>query len=289
MRRFRSSCVSWLIFGLALAFVAGAVIVNVRSAYPTAAAAAPSIGSAAGAGHFPGVARPVADNCSGGRVYLTFDDGPGAGTQLVLERLEQLHLQATFFLIGDHVAGNETLVRREMADGDSLQNHTFHHSNLVTGVDVDNVQRSPWGDPEIDTELVRATDAIVAAGVPRPTLYRPPYGSVDRDVDAIAQRLGLRLVMPWSDDDRDNIIDSHDTEGVTAAQVVQYIVPRLKAESIIALHDSEPASAEVDTQALQAVADRMNALHLCSSVQMRPDATGGVLNEPQQAGVAKGD
>jgi peptidoglycan-N-acetylglucosamine deacetylase len=287
--RFRSSVVSWLVFGLALAFVGGAVIVNVRSAYPTAEAAAPSTGSAGGAGHFPGVARPVANSCSGGRVYLTFDDGPGAGTPLVLERLEQLHLQATFFLIGDHIAGNETLMRREMADGDSLQNHTFHHPNLVTGVDVDNVQRSPWGDPEIETELVRATDAIVAAGVPRPTLYRPPYGSVNRDVDAIAQRLGLRLVMPWADDDRDNIIDSHDTEGVTAAQVVQYIVPQLKAESIIALHDSEPASAEVDTQALQAVADRMNALHLCSSVQMRRDATGGVLNEPQQAGVAKGD
>jgi peptidoglycan/xylan/chitin deacetylase (PgdA/CDA1 family) len=289
MRRFRSPVVSWLIFGLALAFVASAVVVNVRSAYPTASAAAPNTEDAAGAGHFPGPARPVADNCSGGRVYLTFDDGPGAGTPLVLERLEQLHLQATFFLIGDHIAGNESLLRREMADGDSLQNHTFHHFNLVTGIDVDNVARSPWGDPEIETELVRATAAIVAAGVPRPTLYRPPYGSVDRDVDAIAQRLGLRLVMPWADDDRDNIIDSHDTEGVTAAQVAQYIVPQLHAESIIALHDSEPASAEVNTQALQAVADRMNTLHLCSSVQMRPDATGGVLNEPQQAGVVKGD
>ena len=59
-------------------------------------------------------------------------------------------------------------------------------------------------------ELVRATDA---AGVPRPTRYRPPYDSVDRDVDPIAQRLGLRSVMAWSDDDPDTIIDNEDSEG----------------------------------------------------------------------------
>jgi peptidoglycan/xylan/chitin deacetylase (PgdA/CDA1 family) len=292
VQRSRPPLSSWLVFGMALVLVAGAVVVNVRSADPALARTAEAAeGAETSVGGTPRAhdVRPLANDCSGGRVYLTFDDGPGLGTPFVLDRLEQLNLRATFFLIGDRVAGNEDILKREMADGDSLQNHSFHHYNLATGVDLDGVQRSPWGNAEIETELVRTNDAIVRAGAPRPTLYRPPYGSVDRREDQIARRLGLRLVMPWADADRDKIVDSHDTDRVSTAQVVSAVVPHIQPDAIIAMHDSEPVSAQASGEALQAVVDRMNTLHLCSSVVMRRDATGGVLTEPPPVPAATGD
>ena len=217
-------------------------------------------------------------DCSRGHVSLTFDDGPGPGTGLLLDQLAAMNLHATFFVIGDHIAGNEDLIRREVAEGDSVQNHSYHHFDLVTGVDLSGTQRYPWGATEIETELLRTNQAIVAAGAPRPSEYRPPYGAVNAVVDQAARRQGLRLVMPWSDNDSGNIVDSKDTEtGVTAADVVRNVVPGIKPGAIVAMHDGEVASARLIAEALPGIVDRMQAEHLCSSITIRPDATGGVF------------
>ena len=229
----------------------------------------------------PTRATPVTSqawDCSRGRVYLTFDDGPGPGTELLLDQLAAANLHATFFVIGDHIAGNEGLIRREVTEGHSVQNHSYHHFNLVTGVDLAGVQRSPWQASEIENELLRTSRAIVAAGAPRPTEYRPPYGSVNVEVDRAARRQGLRLVMPWSDSESGNIVDSQDTEvGVTPADVVRNVVPGLRPGAIVAMHDGEVASARLIAQALPGIVNAMRAEHLCSSVAIRADATGGVF------------
>lgn len=224
--------------------------------------------------------RPVSNDCSGGPVYFTFDDGPAPSTVAVLDRLKALNIKATFFDIGDHIQGRQDILTRQISEGHSVQNHTYHHPNLVTGVDVNGVQRQPWGDSQIETELERANTAIVAAGAPRPTQYRPPYGAINKDVDQIAQRLGLRLVMSWGNSDADNIIvDSRDTEqGVTSDDIARNVGASIKADSIISMHDGETVSARNDVQALQSIVDTMNARHLCSSTRIRPDATGNVLH-----------
>lgn len=224
-------------------------------------------------------ARPLRNDCSGGSVYFTFDDGPAPSTVAVLDRLKALNIKATFFVIGDHIQGRQGILTREISEGHSVQNHTYHHPNLVTGVDVNGMQRQPWGDSQIETELERADTAIVAAGALRPTQYRPPYGSVNKQVDGIARRLGLRLIMSWGDGDADNIVDSRDTEqDVTADSIAHNVAASITANSIIAMHDGEDISARNDIQALQSIVDAMNAKHLCASTQIRPDATGNVLH-----------
>jgi peptidoglycan/xylan/chitin deacetylase (PgdA/CDA1 family) len=236
-----------------------------------------------------GPARPVAGDCSGGVVYLTFDDGPLDRTPALLDRLAQLNLKATFFVVGERIAGREGVVRREVAEGHSVQNHSFHHFNLVTGVDLDGMARSPWGASQIESELRRTSEALVAAGAPRPTEYRPPYGAVDRRVDDAARRTGLRLVMPWSDDRSGNIVDSHDTEaGVTADDVAANVTSGLRAGAIVSMHDGEAGPTLNSIAALQAIVDAMNRKHLCSSAGIRPDATGGVFTTAPAKGGAHG-
>ncbi|HXT45225.1 MAG TPA: polysaccharide deacetylase family protein [Pseudonocardiaceae bacterium] len=238
--------------------------------------------SNAGSEPSPGAAtavRPVSNDCSGGTVYFTFDDGPAPSTVAVLDRLKALNIKATFFVIGDHIQGRQDILRREVSEGHSVQNHTYHHPNLVTGVDVNGVQRQPWGDSQIETEFERANTVIVAAGAPRPTQYRPPYGSVNNQVDGIAGRLGLRLIMSWGDSDADNIVDSRDTErDVTADSIAHNVAASITANSIISMHDGEDISARNDIQSLQSIVDAMNAKHLCASTRIRSDATGNVLH-----------
>ena len=193
---------AWIAFILACVTVAAAVAWQSPWKADPASAAPGTVTAQAVPPADPGPVHPVDNDCSGGYVYLTFDDGPSANTPALLDRLRELNLRATFFVIGDRIAQRENVVRRELAEGHSVQNHAFHHHNLVTGVDVSGMQRSPWGETQIAAELVRANEAIVAAGAPRPTLYRPPYGAVDARVDSVAKRYGLRLVMPWSSDPR---------------------------------------------------------------------------------------
>ena len=67
-------------------------------------------------------------------IALTFDDGPDAKwTPRILDVLDRYHVPATFFVIGSHAADHQDLLRREMARGDEIGNHTFTH------VDVSNI------------------------------------------------------------------------------------------------------------------------------------------------------
>ena len=54
-------------------------------------------------------------------VALTFDDGPRRSTtSALLDGLSQRGVQATFFLIGEQIPGNEDLLRRMEADRKSV-------------------------------------------------------------------------------------------------------------------------------------------------------------------------
>ena len=55
---------------------------------------------------------------AGPLVALTFDDSPHAtSTPRILDVLAAHDARATFFMIGEHVAGNEEVVRRLIAKG----------------------------------------------------------------------------------------------------------------------------------------------------------------------------
>ena len=62
---------------------------------------------------------------AGAVVALTFDDGPDpVRTPELLEVLARHDVKATFFLTGKQVAANPELVRRIVAEGHVVGNHT---------------------------------------------------------------------------------------------------------------------------------------------------------------------
>ncbi len=214
----------------------------------------------------PGV--PLSGDASAGRVTFTFDDGPDVNTPAVIAELNELHLHGVFFLIGDKAAKRPATVAAELANGEVIGNHTWDHKSLTgkgTGT-------RPLSQAQVRTELSRADAAIVTAGAPEPSLWRPPYGAVNAADDATARALGLRVVL----DSGTNIIDSNDWAGLTPAQIARRVDPVLRNATIIAFHDGL-RTAPAAIRALPLIVAYMNAHHLGATTTVRPNATGGVV------------
>src|SRR5712691_4872285 len=62
-----------------------------------------------------------------GEVALTFDDGPSADTDRILDILAERNLRATFFMIGRHVEHLPQTARRVAGEGHEIGNHSYSH------------------------------------------------------------------------------------------------------------------------------------------------------------------
>ena len=76
---------------------------------------------------------------SGKTAYLTFDDGPDDEvTKTVLDILAENNVKATFYVTGINAATYPDTVRRMVAEGDAVGNHSYDHDydRLYTSPDV---------------------------------------------------------------------------------------------------------------------------------------------------------
>ena len=99
------------------------------------------------------------------KVALTFDDGPDATwTPQILDVLKQENVKAAFFIVGQNGSANPELVKRIVAEGHDLGNHSFTHPNM--------------GEmPESVNQFeMNATQRLIESLTGRSTtLMRPPY------------------------------------------------------------------------------------------------------------------
>jgi len=154
---------------------------------------------------------------------LTFDDGPNPiVTPQVLDILARHHVQATFFLIGLHVPGNEALVRRMHAEGHEIGNHSWSHRDLTT--------LSPQ---EVELEISTTQQAIAAAGVPLPTLFRAPYGAVN----AMVRSHVPLTILAWN-------VDPEDWNKKKAQKIIDEVLATARPGAIIDMHDIRQPTAD---------------------------------------------
>jgi peptidoglycan-N-acetylglucosamine deacetylase len=151
-------------------------------------------------------------------VALTFDDGPDQRTPAMLDALEKAHAPGTFFQIGRQIAGREALLRRMLADGDAIGDHTWNHADLVR-------------NPGAATDEISRTAAAIrdATGGYLTCLFRAPYGSVDDALFALVRGLGMTTI-GWNVDPRDWSMPG---TGTIVARVLRAVTPG----AIVILHD----------------------------------------------------
>jgi peptidoglycan-N-acetylglucosamine deacetylase len=155
-------------------------------------------------------------------VALTFDDGPHpASTPAFLERLSELGVRATFFMLGVQVRRTATLACEVAAAGHEIALHGYDHKCLLT--------RTP---AKVADDLRRGYDTIgeVIGVVPR--WWRPPYGVLTETSLRVSDQLGLQPVL-WTTWGRDW------TDSATPDSVSARVRRNLAGGGTILLHDSD--------------------------------------------------
>lgn len=153
-------------------------------------------------------------------IALTFDDGPNVTlTPKLLDLLAARHLKATFFVVGQNAADHPEILKRAVREGHEIANHSWSHPNL-----------GKMSDEAVRRELQKTDDAIVAAIGKRPTLMRPPYGSITAHQKRwIHDQLGYRIII-WD-------VDPLDWKRPGPSVVTARILKETKAGSIVLAHD----------------------------------------------------
>ncbi|MGH3773137.1 MAG: polysaccharide deacetylase family protein [Pseudonocardiaceae bacterium] len=135
----------------------------------------------------------VRPGVAGDAIALTIDDGPHPlWTPQVLELLHRNRILATFSLIGAQARAHPGLVKRILAEGHSVCNHSMTHPQPF----------SRGGPATIRQQIDDAQSAIVDAGEVPPTLFRAPAG--DWSAAVLSAVADLRMVpIGWDIDPRD--------------------------------------------------------------------------------------
>ena len=160
-------------------------------------------------------------------IAMTFDDGPSEKlTPKLLNLLAAHHIKATFFVIGQEVADYPEIVARAAREGHEIANHSWSHPNL-----------GKMSDESVRRELRRTDDAIKQAIGKRPTLMRPPYGSLStRQKHWIHDEFGYEIVL-WD-------VDPLDWKRPGPTTVCNRILRETRAGSIVLSHDIHPGTIE---------------------------------------------
>ena len=183
----------------------------------------------------------TAASCSSGYVSLTFDDGPTPATSnQIINALRSAGATATVFPTGQNAQNNASLMQAYKNAGLQIGNHSWDHPHLV--------QQSYQ---QIQSQLSRTQSAIQSTAGVTPTIFRPPYGETNGNVNSVAQSLGLRVVT-WD-------VDSVDYNNASVSQIRQ-AASRLTNGQIILMHDW-PGNT---VQALPGILQDLASRNLCT-------------------------
>jgi peptidoglycan-N-acetylglucosamine deacetylase len=161
-------------------------------------------------------------------VALTFDDGPDPNlTPQLLDLLRADGVKATFCVIGKQAKKYPALIRRMVAEGHTLCDHTYSHQ--------DDLGKQPTAT--MVKELQDTLDAIHAA-VPtaRVEYFRAPAGNFTPELVEVARRLGMTSIY-WAVDPRDWDAATFGTGQAMVDHVVSTVQARTRPGSIVLSHD----------------------------------------------------
>ncbi|MDO4339563.1 MAG: polysaccharide deacetylase family protein [Eubacteriales bacterium] len=181
-----------------------------------------------------GMLRLVEDSLEKPRVALTFDDGPSKKyTPMLLDGLKERGIQASFFLTGKNIEGNEELVKRISEEGHLIGNHTYNH-----------VQLSKLSAAKAKEEIEKTSNEIYELTGVYPLYLRPPFGSWRKDMELCVNMFPVF----WT-------VDTLDWESKNVDSILQIVDNQVEDGSIILMHDGYETSVEAAFQIIDKLSD----------------------------------
>ncbi len=160
-------------------------------------------------------------------IVLSFDDGPDpTWTPKVLDVLARHHVHGTFFVLGSEVLRHPGLVRRAVAEGHEIGNHSFTHPDLT--------EISTW---QQQWQLSQAQLALIGVTGRTTTFMRPPYSFSNDSLDDVSWQLAKEV----HDDGYVTVLadlDGRDWERPGVPAIVRNATPKNGQGAIVLLHDA---------------------------------------------------
>ena len=165
-------------------------------------------------------------------LYLTFDAGYENGcTEKILDILKEHQVPAAFFLVGNYIGKNADLVRRMVAEGHIVGNHTMHHYDMSRLT-----EKEAFARELTDLEaLFRET-----TGQEMAKFYRPPQGIYSEENLKMAKELGYKTVF-WSL----AYVDWNNDSQPTREEAFAKLLPRTHPGAVVLLHSTSGTNAEI--------------------------------------------
>lgn len=161
-------------------------------------------------------------------VLLTFDDGPHETfTPHVLDVLKRHQVGALFFVIGKEAGEHSEIVKRLLAEGHLVGNHTQNHPLMFAALRQDNVEK----------EIGLCDNTLIAQGIHPGHYFRPPVGYTNPRI-ARAVRKFKKQVIGWS-------LRSFDTVLKEENKLLERVSSKVKPGDIILFHDNLPQTAAI--------------------------------------------
>ncbi|MCX7717145.1 MAG: polysaccharide deacetylase family protein [Candidatus Sumerlaeaceae bacterium] len=200
-------------------------------------------------------------------IALTYDDGPNPTvTPELVALLKRKQVKATFYLLGESLAGQMRTAALLQDPLFEVGNHTYSHKQL-TKLD----------DASVERELTRTEALITSATGRRARTMRPPYGANNQRVVEVCERLGYKVIL-WD-------VDTNDWRKRTVDQIVQTIVSGTEDGSIILMHDRLPTTVPATERAIDALRARGFEFVTVSELLSLPRASrAGTAARPAGAG-----
>lgn len=209
--------------------IGGALLLGSGFAYATEAAQVWQ----SGARSLPVYSVERTDN----KIAISFDCAWGTEhTDAILSALAEAGVRATFFTVQFWAEEHADYLKKVSDAGHEVGTHSATHSYM-----------SRQSEAEIRAELEGSSQAITAVTGKPVTLFRPPYGDYDDLLIDTCRDMGIMPVQ-WD-------VDSLDWKDLSAADIAERIISRVKSGSIILCHNNGLHTAE----ALPIVIDALHA------------------------------
>jgi len=158
----------------------------------------------------------------GGRVALTFDDGPDPFyTPQILGILRDHQVKACFFVVGSKARANPELVRQIVEAGHEIGNHGFWHKPV-------------WllGPVSTARDIIETNRTIEEFTGQKVRYCRPAWGLFNLFSIAYYQLKGLKVVL-WT------FMSWDWTKGTSPESITRKVLNRVRDGAILILHDSD--------------------------------------------------
>jgi len=161
---------------------------------------------------------------TGKQFSFVFDDGPlPQSTPILLAALKRVGMKATFAVVGKNVSAHPELARQIVEEGHEIANRTWSNIDL-TDLDPETVSK----------EIQAGIDIIVQTTGVQPKFLRPPASKSTPEIDSVAAKHGLLILM--------HSFDSGDWRRPASGEVTRLILTGITPGSIISAHESFPES-----------------------------------------------